>query len=282
VKLLDVVRDLYAPLRGISDRTVEIYAGTFRRFGEFLGHEPTTADLDEITLAKYLAHRVRTSSPGSAAKCRACLRAVWEFCAKRKLTETWPEVRTIRVPERVPRAWLIEEFQRLLESCETEYGEVVGVPARLWFRAIVLTAYWTGERIGALLTLEWADVEPEAILFRAETRKGQREDIYRPIPPECYAAIQAIRSKRKLVFDWDRSYTRIWGRLGKICERAGLPNDRMSKFHRVRKTSASYFQAGGGSAQALMGHRNPATTRRYLDPRIVKTPAAPEILPRVG
>jgi integrase len=282
MKLIDVVRDLYAPLRGISDRTVEIYAGTFRRFGEFLGHEPTVADLEEITVAKYLAHRVRTSSLGSAAKCRACLRAVWEFCAKRKLTETWPEVRTIRVPERVPRAWLIEEFQRLLEACETEYGEVVGVPARLWFRAIVLTAYWTGERIGALLTLEWADVEPEAILFRAETRKGRREDIYRPIPPECYAAIQAIRTNRKLVFDWDRSYTLIWGRLGKICERAGLPNDRMSKFHRVRKTSASYFQAGGGSAQSLMGHRNPATTRRYLDPRIVKTPAAPEILPKVS
>lgn len=280
--LAGVVRDLYAPLRGISDRTVVIYEGTLRRLAEFLGHEPTLDDLDEIVIAKFLSHRVRTASPGSAAKDRACLRALWEFCARRKLTEKWPEVRPITVPERVPRAWLLDEFERLLAACNDEYGEVVGVPARLWFRAILLTAYWTGERIGALLTLEWGDVDNDAILFRAEGRKGRREDIYRPIPPECYAAIQAIRTNRRIVFDWDRSYTLIWGRLGKICQRAGLPNDRMSKFHRVRKTSASYYEAGGGDAQQLLAHKNRGTTKRYLDPRIVKAQAATEILPRVG
>jgi integrase len=83
------------------------------------------------------------------------------------LTETWPEVRTIRVPERVPRAWLIEEFQRLLEACETEYGEVVGVPARLWWRSGLLACYEAGERIAAILAVEWRDVSPAGILFRA-------------------------------------------------------------------------------------------------------------------
>lgn len=280
--LVGVVRDLYGPLRGISDRTVTIYEGTLRRLAEFLCHEPTLDDLDEIVIAKFLAHRVRTASPGSAAKDRACLRALWEFCARRKLTDKWPEVRTITVPERVPRAWLLEEFERLIAACSDERGEVVGVPARLWFRAILLTAYWTGERIGALLSLEWGDVSEDAILFRAEGRKGRREDIYRPIPPECYEAIQKIRTDRRLVFDWDRSYTLIWGRLGKICKRAGLPNDRMSKFHRVRKTAASYYEAGGGDAQQLLAHKNRGTTRRYLDPRIVKAQAATDILPRVG
>jgi integrase len=282
MKLLEIVETLYAPLRGISERTVEIYAGALRRFAEFLKHEPTTTDLDEIVVARFLAWRVRESSPGSAAKDRACLRALWEFAAKRRLTDRWPEIRTICVPERVPRAWLLDEFQRLLDACDGEHGEVVGVPARLWFRAILLTAYWTGERIGSLLSITWDDVTEEAILFPAEGRKGRREDIYRPIPPECYAAIQAIRTNRKIVFDWDRCYTSIWGRLGKVCERAGLPNDRVSKFHRVRKTAASYFEAGGGDAQALMAHKNRGTTRRYLDPRIVRTKAAPDILPRVG
>lgn len=280
--LAGVVRDLYAPLRGISDRTVVIYEGTLRRLAEFLDHEPTLDDLDEIVIAKFLAHRVRTASPGSAAKDRACIRALWEFCARRKLTEKWPEVRTITVPERVPRAWLLDEFERLLAACSEEYGDVVGVPAKLWFRAILLTAYWTGERIGALLALQFDDVSEDAILFRAEARKGRREDIYRPIPPECYQAIEAIRTNRRIVFDWDRSYTLIWGRLGKICRRAGLPNDRMSKFHRVRKTSASYYEAGGGDAQQLLAHKNRGTTKRYLDPRIVKAQAATDILPRVG
>jgi integrase len=120
-------------------------------------------------------------------------------------------------------------------------------------------------------------------VFRAEGRKGQRSDIYRPIPQECHAAIMLIKGRQKLVFDWDRAYTNIWRRLGRICERAGLPNDRLSKFHRVRKTSASYYAAGGGDPQKLMGHSTPAVTRKYLDPRIVEPDTdTPQRLPKVS
>lgn len=275
--------DFYAPLHAISDRTIRIYGFTIKAYAEFLGREPTVEqDFDELGMARFLAHRLRTRAVGTAAKDRAQLHALAQFAAKRGLCP-WPTMRAIRVPERVPRAWLIDEFRRLVEACDGEHGEVVGVPASKWFRAILQTAYWTGERIGGLLALEWQDIEPQAIVFRAETRKGQRADIYRPIPPECYEAIQAIRTKRKLVFDWDRSYTLIWHRLGRICERAGLPNDRMSKFHRVRKTSASYYKRGGGDPQTLMGHSSPTVTRRYLDPRIVEADTtAPDVLPKVG
>lgn len=276
--------DCYAPLHGISDRTIEIYSITIRKFREFLGGvEPTIEEhLDELVLAKFLAWRLRTRSVGTAAKDRAQLHAISEFAAKRGLCK-WPQIRTIKVPERVPRAWMIDEFRRLLVACEGEEGEVVGVPRSLWFRAALQAAYWTGERIGGLMALEWADIEPQAVLFRAEGRKGQRADIYRPIPIECYEATQAIRTKRRIVFDWDRSYTLIWHRLGRICERAGLPNDRMSKFHRVRKTCASYYAAGGGDAQVMMGHSSPVVTRRYLDPRIVKPDTnAPDVLPKVS
>lgn len=275
--------DFYAPLHGISDRTIRLYGFTLRAYADFIGRQPTVEEhLDELELARFLAHRLRTRSVGTAAKDRAQLHAIAQFAARRGLCK-WPTMRSIKVPERVPRAWLIDEFRRLLEACAGEHGEVVGVPAAGWFNAILLTAYWTGERVGGLLALEWTDVEPQAILFRAETRKGQRADIYRPIPPECHEAIQAIRTSRKLVFDWDRSYTLIWRRLGRICDRAGLPNDRMSKFHRVRKTSASYYKRGGGDPQSLMGHSSPAVTRRYLDPRIAEPDTtAPDILPKVS
>lgn len=286
--LTTLLTDYYTPLRGIDARTVRLYKMTFKQFGTFIGHEPTTDDLEELVVAKFLAHRLKNRSMGTAAKDRSQLRAVWEFAARRGLTKDadgqvrWPSMRTIRVPERVPRAWLIEELQRLVEAAADEPGEIVGVPASKWWRAILLTAYWTGERVGALLQLRWEDIEGNSIIFRAEDRKGRLSDEYREVPPDCIAAIEAIRTRRGLVFDWDRCYTHIWGRLGRICKRAGLPNDRMSKFHRVRKTSASYYEAGGGSAQRLMGHRNKATTAKYLDPRIVKTQSASDVLPKVG
>jgi integrase len=281
--------DCYAPLNGISDRTVRLYGFTLKAFGEFLGEqagegyiEPTIDHLDELVVARFLAHRLRQRSVGTAAKDRTQLRAIWEFLSRRGVVKTWPSIRPIRVPERVPRAWLIDEFKRLLASAGEERGEVVGVPARAWWRAILLTAYEVGERIGGLLSIEWGDVAPNGITIRAEGRKGQRRDIWRGISPACYEAVMATRNDRRLVFDWDKSYSMIWHDLGRICERAGLPNDRMSKFHRVRKTTASYAAAGGLDPQKVMDHASPLTTRRYLDPRIVRQPEATDVLPKVS
>lgn len=282
--LLTLLRDHYGPLKGIDDRTVKIYEFTIVAFRKFLGRDPTLEDdLEELQVARFLAWRLKERSVGTAAKDRSTLRAMWEWAARRGLTTRWPTIRTIRVPERVPQAWLTDEMQRLLQACGGEEGMVGTVPQSRWFYAILLLGYEVGERIGGLLSLEWADVTPEGVIFRAEGRKGHRRDIWRGITPECYAAIQAIKTDdRRLVFCWDRTYGLIWNRLGKICERAGLPNNRTSKFHRVRKTTASYAQAGGLNAQEVMDHASPITTRRYLDPRIVKQGEAAAILPRVG
>lgn len=289
MKLIALLRDVYAPLNGISDRTLRLYEFTLKAFGHYLGQEsgegyvePTVDHLDELVVARFLAHRLRTRSVGTAAKDRAQLRAFWGFLARRGASKTWPSMRPIRVPERVPRAWLIDEFKRLLDSAAEERGQIVGVPAAKYWKALLLTAYEVGERIGGLLSIEWDDVGPNGITIRAEGRKGQRRDIWRGISPDCYEAIMAIKTPRRLVFDWDKCYSMIWHDLGRICERAGLPNDRMSKFHRVRKTTASYAAAGGLDPQKVMDHASPLTTRRYLDPRIVRQPEATEVLPRVS
>lgn len=284
--LRGIVHDLYAPLRGLDDRTVRIYEFTLKAFAKHLGkafpESPTVDDLEELKVARFLSTRLRERAIGTAAKDRATLHALWEFSARRGLTNgRWPAMRTIRVPERVPVCWTTDEMRRLLEAAGEEHGTISGVPAGLWWRAIVLTGYDVGERIGGLLGIEWPDVSRDGIIFRAEVRKGKTRDIFRPISPECHAAIEAIKTQRKLVFAWDRCYTSLWGRLGKICERAGLPNDRGAKFHRIRKTTASYAAAAGLDPQRLLDHSSPVTTRRYLDPRVVTQASAPSVLPKI-
>ena len=185
------------------------------------------------------------------------------------------------MPERIPQAWLTDELQRLLEAASERQGSVAGVPASSFWRAAILVCYETGCRIGELLGLEWRDVSPAGILFRAENRKGRRRDIFRPISPEVAEALEAIRRDRREVFAWDRCYTNLWRHLGLICKAAGLPNDRLSKFHRLRKTHASYAAAAGLDPQRLLDHASPATTRAYLDPRVVQPPSAPAVLPRI-
>jgi integrase len=280
--LESLLADLYAPLKGIEPRTIEIYRFTLRAWGVFLGREPTLDDLEELAVARFLAHRLRERSVATAAKDRAQIRALFEFAARRGLIDRWPQIRPIRVPERIPQAWLTDELQRLLEAASERQGSIAGVPASAFWRAAILVCYETGCRIGELLGLEWRDVSPAGILFRAENRKGKRRDIFRPISPEVAAALEAIRRDRDEVFAWDRCYTNLWRHLGLICKAAGLPNDRLSKFHRLRKTHASYAAAAGLDPQRLLDHASPATTRAYLDPRVVQPPSAPAVLPRVG
>ena len=281
--LTGLLDDIYVPLRGVSPRTEKLYRYTIEAFGQHLGRQATVDDLEELTVARFLTARLREKAVATAAKDRTQLRAIWEFAARRGLTNgRWPQIRPIRVPERVPRCWLTDEMQRLLAAASERQGTIGGVPAAAWWRAALLLCYDSGERIAALLALEWRDVTPAGVTFRAEGRKGQRRDIYREISPETAAAIEAIRGPRLRVFDWDRAATSLWSHLGQILEAAGLPNDRYSKFHCIRKTTASYAAAAGLDAQRLLDHASPKTTRAYLDPRVVRPPSAPDVLPRVG
>jgi hypothetical protein len=72
----------------------------------------------------------------------------------------------------------------------------------------------------------------------------------------------------------------LWPAYTEILKRAGLPHDRKSKFHRMRRTVASFFEAAGANATALLGHSARSVTEGYLDPRLVRTPQPSELLPR--
>jgi integrase len=281
--LHSVLRDFYAPLTGVSDRTITLYGYTIRSWGEFLGRPPETGDLEELAVARFLAWRVRKWAPATAAKDRSQILALWGFCSKRKLCETWPSVHRINVPERVPEAWLTDEMQRLMTSAAAEPGFVGKFPAAAVWRALLLLAYDTGERISSMLELRCSDVRELSVIFRAEQRKGRRRDIYREISQECADALATVRrTPDDFALPWDHHRTCVWRYLKKILVRAGLPSDRKCKFHRIRKTTASFYEAAGGSAQRLLDHSSPAVTRKYLDPRIV-TPGvpAPSVLPKV-
>jgi integrase len=283
--LISVLHDLYVPLRSLCPRSVENYEFTIRAFSAFVGREATLDDLDELTVARYLTNRAKERAIATAAKDRAQLRALHEFSARRKLCDHWPQYPPIRVPDRVPEAWFSGEMQRLLDAAGQEKTVLDGIPGGLWWRALLLLAYDTAERATALTSLRWRNVRGSSVLFVAEDRKGRRRDILREIGEDTLAALEAIRGDRgqdDLVFPWPRTRTYLWRRLEIILERAGLPHGRRDKFHRIRRTTASYYEAAGGSAQRLLDHSDPATTRKYIDPRIVRPQAAPELIPRVS
>ena len=96
-------------------------------------------------------------------------------------------------------------------------------------------------------------------------------------PPEGYQPPAAC-----FLFACRKAPSLTYRRMGRIMLRAGLPDSREFKFHAIRKSTASHYEAAGGNATKLLGHSSRKVTQTYLDPRIVQTTPAVDLLFRPG
>jgi integrase len=285
--LYDWLNDVYVPLRNVSPRTAELYRQTLDRFREFLGHTPTFDDLTDIAVGKFLRARLaRGASQGTVAKDRSQIAALWNLAARRHKTADFPTLPPIRVPERVPQAWTIEEMSRIMAAVAALNYKVGDYPASLWWRGLILAIWDTGERIGALMGVRVRnlDLNRGVLVIPAELRKNKMRDLLFELAPDTTATIRQLtegRPQRALVFEWPQWSTHIYYKLNYILKQAGLPRDQRSKFHRIRRTVATYFEQAGGDATRLLDHSNSSVTRKYIDPRIVRTDMPCDKIPRL-
>ena len=282
---LDELFATYSALRllGRSESNRHQYKISLSRFSKFLQRRPVAADLTDINVAGLMQSLLdKGRSPATCNKARDHLTALWRFASRHRIVDTWPEVQPLPEPERIPVAWTIDELNLLLDYIATLDGMISGTPASDWWTALILVLWDTGERIGAVLKLRWCDVRLASgtLIFRAETRKGRTRDKMHALHPDTVVRLRRL-AHHPVVFKWDRSYTLIWTHFGRMLERAGLPADRKSKFHRIRKTAASYYKRAGGNPTELLDHSSAKTTAAYLDPTIIGHQAAHELLPRL-
>lgn len=276
---INAVFNTYTTRRRLTPKTRKLHRFAQQGLAQFLGHQLTLQDLTDDNLSAFIVHRFdqgRASHTiqGETAK----LLALWRFCCKLGLLATWPTIEPIRPINRVPQAWTQLELEKLFQAASD--SQPVGlVPGGLWWSALLCLLWDTGERIGAVLELDWStlDLETPCVLFPAETRKGGRADNWLRISPETAALIRQLPRDRP-VFHWPYNNGTLYNRYRALLQRAGLPTDRHSKFHRIRRSTASHYKAAGGDPTSLLGHSSAAVTRKYLDPRIVKTPAPSDIL----
>lgn len=261
-----------------SPGTLNQFRVTMRHARAALGREVKLKDInDDLVLSVFERLKARGRSPATANKCRSNLLAIWRWLCRRNILKRWPDVSKLREPKRLPVAWSRNEVAKLWAALECLPGRVAGIPASDWWIALHSLVWDTGERIGAVLKLEWSDVGDDGtIVFRAENRKGRTADKVHRLHPTTVALLDRLRRpNNQVVFAWDRSRCMIWLRYAEILKRAGLPTDRRHKFHALRRTVASFYEAAGGNATELLGHSSREVTRQhYLDPRITGTISA--------
>ncbi len=279
----------YIPLRlnGRSKRTHELYGYSIKLFGESLGHEATIKDLTDLKISDHLEKlrtRERPLSPYSIEKERSQLLALSSLAFRRGLLKVRPEVQRGILPERTPKAWTMDELERLLKSCREEEGFIAEIPAADWWVAIHMVLWDCAERITAVLSLRWEWLKDGWIHIPAEVRKEKTKDKTFPLRPETLEALGKIREpERDIIFATFRGarWTNVYYHYGKILKRAGLEAYE-GKFHRMRKSVASHYRKAGHDAQDLLGHKDARTTAKYMDPRILDLPAPSKVLPSIG
>lgn len=268
---------IYTPLklRGRSQETVRLYRLSLSSFERTLGRPATLVDLTDLNMARHLG---RVSAAGRAAatvnKDRAQLLAIWRFACQRGYLTIWPNVPAEIEPKRTPQAWLPEELESIERAIRTEEGLIGQIPAKIFWSALFLTILDTAERIGAVMQIEWSQIQLNWLTIPAEHRKGKRRDRQYKLSPETIEAINKLPRINKKVFPWPLNKFFLWSKWGSILKRAGLDADRKSKFHRLRRTVASACDAVDMDPQAVLDHKDRSVTEMYLDPRITKQVSA--------
>jgi integrase len=241
------------------------------------------SDLSDEALAGLLAWmRERGRSVHTVRKEYDQLVAIWRFACQRHLVHNYPTIQRPGAPLRCPLAWTRAELVALFEAIDETPGWIEGCRACDWWRALHLMIWNSGERISAVLRLEWShvDLRDGWLKIPAELRKNQTEDKLFKLAAYTLAALRKIEyPPRKLLFPWPLTKGYLWRRYTALLKRAGLPCGRGDKFHKLRRSVATFFEAAGGDATALLGHSARSVTQKhYLDARVIKPKQAADLL----
>lgn len=285
--LLQFYSTKYEPnaLRSRRPNTKRLYRTTLKMFVRYLNRTPDIADLNDDTVNAFAMARLDAGlSKFSVNKDLSNLLAIWRWAHRKGYVTNWPDVELEETPEKTPVALLQEELERVRRAIESEHSPVGNFAGCDFWLAMFLLCWDTGERITPVVELTWAqvDLKNRWVRFDSDDRKGARADNMLPIAQETADAIAKLKPHDGKVFKWPYSPTYIYRRLGRIMTRAGLPDDRLHKFHCIRKSTASHYEAAGGNATELLKHSSRKVTKAYLDPRIVRPIPAVDLLFRPG
>lgn len=214
------------------------------------------------------------------------LLTLWRWAHRKgKCANPPSEWEPLAVPKRLPKAWMPDEMERLLAAAEAAPVRRTWTP-RHW-RALILTAYDTSLRIGALLDVPRENLAADGWLtVPAELQKGKAETA-QPLSDDTQHAIAQLPWRERL-FDWPYHRRAVWTFFrSDVLVPAGLPSGRRDLFHKLRRTSYTqvYARLSPQAATQHAAHTSDLSCV-YLDPVLAAkikggvTPVA--VLPRPG
>lgn len=188
------------------------------------------------------------------------------FAAKMGYVESIPATLHFDMPvvdNKVTENLTSEQMAKLLQVLDEEENKI--------FASLILLALFTGMRRGALLNLQWTDLDFERniITLRGDVAKKKKTE-YIPMNEKAKEILLAVpKTTSRYVFpgrDNDKPRANITDILKRVKEKAGLPEN-FRPLHGLRHSFASWLANSGQVSmyelQKLLTHSSPLMTQRY-------------------
>ena len=246
-------------LKGLSPRTIDVYLKQLTCFARYVEHSPETMETEEIRA--YLHHLVseRELSQASVSQAYSALRLFYEQI----LGKTWEE-------RKIPRAKQRRKLPVVLTPEEVE--TLFAATRNAKYRALFMTMYSGGLRVGEVTHLRPEDIDSQRMLICVRQGKGNK-DRYTLLSKR---ALEALREYWRHERPEGWLFPGLWGQhplrsasVQRTCKRtvsaAGI--HKAATPHTLRHSFATHLLDAGVSLyhiQRLLGHRRIETTSVYL------------------
>ena len=224
--------------------------------------ELTVHDIDRLRSRLEKAGK----SPQTVKHVLTLIKRLLNFALRKGYVEAIPGTLHISMPtvdNKVTENLTPEQARKLLQALDEEPDQTLASLVRL--------ALFTGMRRGALLNLQWQDVDFERgfITLRGEVaKKGKTETI--PMNEQARAILSSVPQTRSpYVFPGrydDKPRGNITPFLKRVKRKAGLPES-FRPLHGLRHSFASWLASSGQVSmyelQKLLTHSSPQMTQRY-------------------
>lgn len=272
---LEVLAEVYRQRRllNANPATAGQIRAAVKLLDTLLGRPATIADLRPEYIEAVVSGIVKSGrSLSTAVSIRKKLCALWNYAFRKGALDEGPDLPRMKAPRRVAFAWTRDQMLTIFEAISRDTRRVGQHAFSDWLTALLLTIWDTGERLGALLQIQWSDLDASGgrLLIRAEYRKWKTEDKSFVLHPLTMEAMTRLHRGGGNVFPWTESRSTLNHWYRQILKAAGMPHGREQMFHSWRRSVASHYKAAGADATRLLGHSDPTITEAYLSPEIVK------------
>jgi integrase len=239
---------------------------------------PVVGNIPLKTVSSFHIERIKKSlldagkTPRTIQHCLATFRQVWNHARRAGIVTGDSPTRTVKIPK------FDNQRQRFLtdDECSRLLDELKKKSAETYFYSVL--SLDAGLRFSEVAGLQWQDIDliRETILLR-DTKSGRNRTVYMTERVKAIFSGLPKAGPDSLVFPGKhgKQLTEIGDAFKKAVDdlklNQGISDDRLKcVFHSLRHTHASRLLEAGTDiylVKTLLGHRNIATTERYLHVR---------------